>query len=330
MKDVSVLCFERIDVTGPPGQSAFAAGVSPTGGDFAVQRSERDDRQIRVGEPPISGVRAAAADGERGGEEQPRQPHASIIPSHRFFLRFVGNFGPLDPEARAQGLCPHLTGIGPNRKTENWFPRLDRERYPPGGSRFPSRPFPAFLAPGPGWAGLTQVRVRLSGLASSWAAFVVHASHFLSPGGRLGLVLPAELLSVSYASEVRNFLLRRFGIVRLVMFEELVFPGVLEDVVLLLAEGQGPAPHFEVYQARNAADLANLALDQWPRSHPWKALSESISISPSDSSITHSLSPTITQAKSRSVGLPRKGIEQSIVRSFRLHDRRAEEHLWLC
>lgn len=105
--------------------------------------------------------------------------------------------------------------------------------------------------------------VRLTGLASSWAAFVVHASQFLKPGGRLGLVLPAELLSVSYAAEVRRFLLQRFASVRLVMFEELMFPGVLEDVVLLLAEGQGPAPHFEVYQARGTADLAAIDRSAW-------------------------------------------------------------------
>ena len=99
--------------------------------------------------------------------------------------------------------------------------------------------------------------VRLNGLASAWAPFTVHASRFLKADGRLGLVLPAELLTVNYAAEVRRFLLQRFASVRLIMFEELVFPGVLEEVVLLLAEGQGPAPtgSFEVFQARNLASL---------------------------------------------------------------------------
>ena len=105
--------------------------------------------------------------------------------------------------------------------------------------------------------------VRLSGLASSWAAFTVHAASFLKPEGRLGLVLPAELLSVKYAAEVRRYLLRRFASVRLVTFEELVFPGVLEDVVLLLAEGTGGAPHFEVYQARNADDMDRTCANAW-------------------------------------------------------------------
>jgi adenine-specific DNA-methyltransferase len=70
--------------------------------------------------------------------------------------------------------------------------------------------------------------------------------------------LPAELLSVNYAAEVRRFLLGRFAKVRLVLFEQLVFPGVLEDVVLLLAEGRGTSTHFEVYQARDAKGLATL------------------------------------------------------------------------
>jgi tRNA1(Val) A37 N6-methylase TrmN6 len=110
--------------------------------------------------------------------------------------------------------------------------------------------------------------VRLSGLASSWAAFAVHASCFVKPGGRLGLVLPAELLTVGYAGQVRRFLLKRFANVRLVIFEQRVFPEVLEDTILLLAEGVGPATHFEVYQARNAEDLNAPSIRAWTDHRP--------------------------------------------------------------
>ncbi len=97
--------------------------------------------------------------------------------------------------------------------------------------------------------------VRLTSLASSWAAFTVHAACFLRPGGRLALVLPAELLSVNYAAQVREFLMHRFARVRLVLFTERVFPGVQEEVVLLLAEGSGPTDHCELVQVRDAAEL---------------------------------------------------------------------------
>ena len=101
--------------------------------------------------------------------------------------------------------------------------------------------------------------VTLTGLASSWAAFTVHAAQFLKPGGRLGLVLPGELLTVNYATAVRRFLMDKFATVDLVVFEERVFPGVLEEVVLLLADGygRGPTDHCRIYQAQNADDLAN-------------------------------------------------------------------------
>lgn len=100
--------------------------------------------------------------------------------------------------------------------------------------------------------------VPISDLASSWAAFTVHAAMFCRPGGRLGLVLPAELLSVNYAAGVRRFLMERFARVRLVLFTERVFPDVLEEIVLLLADGygEGPAQHCELVQARNADELA--------------------------------------------------------------------------
>lgn len=102
--------------------------------------------------------------------------------------------------------------------------------------------------------------VSLTGLASSWAAFTVHSAMFLKQGGRLGLVLPAELLSVNYAAPVRRFLFNRFRDVQLVLFDEQVFPEAEADVVLLLADGylEGPANHATIRQSKNAADLASL------------------------------------------------------------------------
>jgi adenine-specific DNA-methyltransferase len=102
--------------------------------------------------------------------------------------------------------------------------------------------------------------VALTGLASSWAAFTIHSAMFLKPGGRLGLVLPAELLSVNYAAPVRRFLFDRFRNVQLVLFDEQVFPEAEADVVLLLADGylEGPAHDATIRRSKNAAELASL------------------------------------------------------------------------
>lgn len=100
--------------------------------------------------------------------------------------------------------------------------------------------------------------VRLSGLASSWAASLVHACGFLKPGGRLAMVLPAELLSVHYAEPVRRWLRNRFGGVTLVMFERLQFEDALEKVVLVLAHGTGGCDSFTLVHVDDATDLASL------------------------------------------------------------------------
>ena len=110
--------------------------------------------------------------------------------------------------------------------------------------------------------------VRLSGLANAWAAFVVKAALHLKPAGRLALVLPVELLSVNYAREVRRFLLRRFARVRLILFEDRVFPGVQEEVVLLLAEGHGGAGFLEVHQTRDIKSLAAADVADWTSHTP--------------------------------------------------------------
>ena len=106
--------------------------------------------------------------------------------------------------------------------------------------------------------------VNLTNLASSWAAFTVHSALHLRAGGRLGLVLPAELLTVNYAAPVRQFLMDHFADVTLVLFEERVFPGVEVEAVLLLADDYDPdgrrgTDHMSLIQVRDASDLTDLA-----------------------------------------------------------------------
>jgi len=105
--------------------------------------------------------------------------------------------------------------------------------------------------------------VRLSGLASSWAALLVHAGGFLAPNGRLAMVLPAELLTVGYAEPVRRWLRRRFAAVKLVIFERLQFAGALENVVLLLAQGSGGCDAFSLYFVDDANELAVMGLEEY-------------------------------------------------------------------
>jgi adenine-specific DNA-methyltransferase len=97
--------------------------------------------------------------------------------------------------------------------------------------------------------------VILPQLASSWAPYVVHASSFLKPSGRMGLVLPGELLHVGYAGAVRDFLLKNFSELTLVTFEEKVFPGALEEVVIVLGVKGAGEGRLRVRRLNSLADL---------------------------------------------------------------------------
>ncbi len=81
--------------------------------------------------------------------------------------------------------------------------------------------------------------VKLSQLSSSWAPFVIHSAAMLRKGGRLAMVLPAELAYANYAVPVLNFLVKSFGRVTLLTFKEKLFPHLSEDTLLLLASGRG-------------------------------------------------------------------------------------------
>lgn len=73
-------------------------------------------------------------------------------------------------------------------------------------------------------------------LINSWVSFMVAGISVLSPNGKTGMVIPAELMQVAYAEDLRKFLVDNLTRITVVTFEELVFPDVQQEVVLFLAE----------------------------------------------------------------------------------------------
>ena len=74
-------------------------------------------------------------------------------------------------------------------------------------------------------------------LTNIWVPFVVAATASLRPGGRLALVLPAEILQVTYAAQLRSYLTDHFARIDIVACNELFFDNAEQEVVLLLADG---------------------------------------------------------------------------------------------
>ncbi len=80
------------------------------------------------------------------------------------------------------------------------------------------------------------VGLKPNKLTNSWVPFLLSSSLLLKEGGRLGMVIPAEILQVKYAAELRLFLSNYFGAITLITFDKIVFPDIQQEVTLFLGE----------------------------------------------------------------------------------------------
>lgn len=105
-------------------------------------------------------------------------------------------------------------------------------------------------------------------LTNAWLPFVVASLVAVRQGGRVGLVVPAELLQVGYAAELRSYLIDSCSEIAIIGFSELVFSGIQQEVVLLLAtKGRGPA-EIKTLDLTNAESLNETDLRVAPASAP--------------------------------------------------------------
>ena len=96
-------------------------------------------------------------------------------------------------------------------------------------------------------------------LTNAWVSFVVGSSLLLKDNGKIGFVIPAELLQVSYAQQLRDFLAHFYNKINIISFEKLVFSDIQQEVVLLLCEKNGSDSHLiEHLELRDATELEKL------------------------------------------------------------------------
>lgn len=84
---------------------------------------------------------------------------------------------------------------------------------------------------------MEDVGLKPNKMTNIWVPFVVAAMECLRPGGRMAMVLPAELLQVNYASQLRSFMADRFEKIDIVACNDLIFEGAEQEVLLVLADG---------------------------------------------------------------------------------------------
>lgn len=105
--------------------------------------------------------------------------------------------------------------------------------------------------------------LKYSKLTNAWVSFVVGASLLLKDKGKIGFVIPAELLQVSYAQRLREFLAHFYNKINIISFKKLVFPDIQQEVVLLLCERNGSGSHLiEHLELRDASALSTLDVNR--------------------------------------------------------------------
>jgi adenine-specific DNA methylase len=93
---------------------------------------------------------------------------------------------------------------------------------------------------------LKSLGFRPNKLTNTWVPFAAGSTVCMARGGRLAMVLPAELLQVSYASQLRSFLVDRFERIDILTCNDLLFEHAEQEIVLFLAEGYRERPESKI------------------------------------------------------------------------------------
>ena len=83
---------------------------------------------------------------------------------------------------------------------------------------------------------MKELGLKINQQSNAWVYFVIDAISRMSSDSRIGLVIPSDLLQLDYAKEVQDWITRNLDSTLIIGFEELVFPHIQQDVVLLLGE----------------------------------------------------------------------------------------------
>ena len=109
---------------------------------------------------------------------------------------------------------------------------------------------------------LTTHGMKANKLINAWVAFVVACVQMLSDNGKIAFVLPAEILQVAYAEDLRLYLSNHLQKITLITFEELVFPNIEQEVVVFIGEKGGEEKGIRIFEMNNLDDFDTLDLSQ--------------------------------------------------------------------
>lgn len=91
-----------------------------------------------------------------------------------------------------------------------------------------------------------ELGLKFTKHTNAWVPFILASMSLLRPGGRLAMVVPAEIIHVTHAQSLRSYLGKECRRLVIIDPEELWFDGTLQGAVILMAEKRsGPRQKAE-------------------------------------------------------------------------------------
>ena len=104
--------------------------------------------------------------------------------------------------------------------------------------------------------------MKANKLINAWVAFLVACVQLLSENGKIAFVIPAEILQVAYAEDLRLFLSECLAKITLITFEQLVFPDIEQEVVIFIGEKGSVEKGIRIIETKDLSSFEKLDLQQ--------------------------------------------------------------------
>lgn len=102
---------------------------------------------------------------------------------------------------------------------------------------------------------LTSHGMKSNKLINAWVCFLVACVQMLSDNGKIAFVVPAEILQVAYAEDLRLFLTNQLSRITLITFEKLIFPEIEQEVCILVGEKCGNDKGIRIIEMETLQDF---------------------------------------------------------------------------
>ena len=107
---------------------------------------------------------------------------------------------------------------------------------------------------------LTSHGMKSNKLINAWVAFLVACVQLLSENGRIAFVIPAEILQVAYAEDLRLFLSNQLSKITLLTFEQLIFPDIEQEILVFIGEKGKEEKGIRIIELSSLDDINKIDL----------------------------------------------------------------------